>query len=118
MNTLIVADESVDYAIIQLLRSTGFSVLSIVEEHPGWSDSEVLELAFQLNAYLITEDKDFGELTYRLRRPSHGIMLVRMMEESNDEKADLVVEVLSRNMDRLISTFAVLAKHKLRIRPL
>lgn len=44
---LILADESVDFAIIKLLRDNGFSVLAIVEEHQGWSDSEVLELAFQ-----------------------------------------------------------------------
>lgn len=118
MNTPIVADESVDYAIIQLLRDAGFSVLAIVEEHSGWSDTQVLELAFRLNAYLITEDKDLGELTYRLRRPSHGILLVRMMEDPNEEKAALVLEVLLRNMDRLLNTFSVLAKHKLRIRPL
>jgi hypothetical protein len=52
MNTPIVADESVDYAIIQLLRDAGFSVLAVVEEHSGWSDAHVLELAFRSNAYL------------------------------------------------------------------
>ena len=115
---LILADESVDFAIIKLLRDNGFSVLAIVEEHQGWSDSEVLELAFQQQAYLITEDKDFGELTYRFRRPSHGILLVRMMEEPNEYKAALVLNVLKENFARLRHSFSVLEKNKLRVKPL
>ena len=118
MNTLIVTDESVDFSIIQLLRDAGFSVLAIVEEYQGWPDSKVLDLAFQEKAYLITEDKDFGELTYRLKRPSHGILLVRMMDEPNEEKAALVLQVIQQHLDQLINTFAVLEKNKLRIRPL
>lgn len=34
MSTLIVADESADFAIIELLREVGFSVLAIIEEYP------------------------------------------------------------------------------------
>ncbi len=114
---LIIADERVDFAIIQLLRAAGFSVLAIVEKYQGWPDSKVLDLAFQEKAYLITEDKDFGELTYRLKRPSHGILLGRMMEEPNEEKAALVLQVLQQHLDRLFNAFSVLEKHKLLIRP-
>jgi len=63
MNLL--ADESVDYAIIAALRNKGFVVRSISEEHPGIKDKEVLSKAILYNCLLLTEDKDFGELTYR-----------------------------------------------------
>lgn len=118
MNPLIVADESVDFAIIRALRDAGYSVFAIFEEYPGWSDAKVLQLAFEKGAYLITEDKDFGELTYRFKRPNHGILLIRMMQESGDHKAAMVLEVLQNNFARLENAFSVLEKGKLRINPL
>jgi predicted nuclease of predicted toxin-antitoxin system len=76
MTPLIVADESIDFAVAVSLRDAGFTVYSILEEHPGWPDTDVLRFAFAQNAFLITEDKDFGELTFRLKKPNHGILLI------------------------------------------
>jgi predicted nuclease of predicted toxin-antitoxin system len=118
MKALIVADESVDVEIVSVLRSAGFEVFSIVENHPGWPDTQVLEFAFAKNAYLITEDKDFGELTYRLRRPSHGILLIRLIDEGSEEKAALVLSLLEKQFDQLWKMFAVLERARLRIRPI
>jgi predicted nuclease of predicted toxin-antitoxin system len=63
----IVADESVDFGIISLLRQKGIEVLSIAEKNFGIKDEEVLTIAVKNQSLLITEDKDFGELTYRLK---------------------------------------------------
>lgn len=118
MKALIVADESVDVEITSALRSTGFEVYSIVENHPGWTDHQVLEFAFSKNAYLITEDKDFGELTYRLKKPSHGILLIRLIEEGSEEKAVIVLSLLEKQFDQLWKMFAVLERSKLRVKPI
>jgi predicted nuclease of predicted toxin-antitoxin system len=56
-----VADENVDKQIIERLRGDGFKVLSIAENRPGISDEEVLRMAADQNAILITADKDFGD---------------------------------------------------------
>lgn len=58
---LIMADESVDGRIIRALRNDGFSVFSIAESYRGIPDSQVIEIARYKNAFLITEDKDFGD---------------------------------------------------------
>ena len=118
MNRLIVADESVDFAIIRALRTDGFIVQSIAEDHAGWPDYQVLKYAFDQNAYLITEDKDFGELSYRFKQPNHGILLVRLIDESSEEKAEMVLEIIRSNGNRLVNQFSVLETHKLRIRPI
>ncbi|HRI58528.1 MAG TPA: DUF5615 family PIN-like protein [Saprospiraceae bacterium] len=115
---LILADESVDFAIIEALRAAGFEVQAIVEDSPGWPDVQVLAHAFDLPAFLITEDKDFGELTYRLRKPSRGILLVRLIHTSSESKAALVLEVLQTHLDQLLNTFSVLDESNLRIKPL
>lgn len=62
----IVADESVDFRIVEVVRENSISVLSIAESNPSISDAEVLAIAVEQNALLLTEDKDFGELVYRL----------------------------------------------------
>jgi predicted nuclease of predicted toxin-antitoxin system len=116
MKALIVADESVDFLVVISLRESGFNVVAIAEEHPGWPDTEVLEFAFAEKALLITEDKDFGELTYRLQKPSHGILLIRMMEHDSETKASYVLALLLENFDRFWNAFSVLETFKLRIR--
>lgn len=116
MNRLIIADESVDFAIVELLRNAGFDIRAIAEEHPGWSDERVLEFAFREKAFLMTEGKDFGELTYRLKKPNHGILLIRMIHLKGEVKAPLVLEVIREYGDRLLNCFSVLDEGKLRIK--
>ena len=61
MQLKILADENVDYQIIKNLRNKGFNVISILENYRGTPDKEVLNLAMNKEALLLTEDKDFGE---------------------------------------------------------
>jgi predicted nuclease of predicted toxin-antitoxin system len=62
-------DECCEAEIVSLLRSEGHEVLYVPEFKPGAADSEILPMAFKEKRILLTEDKDFGELVYRLRRP-------------------------------------------------
>ena len=72
----LVADESVDFGIIKLLRENKIEVLSIAHQKKGISDIEVLNIANENKCLLITEDKDFGELTHRLKLKHYGILLI------------------------------------------
>ncbi len=56
-----VADESVDQQIVERLRQEGHAIRYIVETGSGASDEDVLELAKQEGAILLSADKDFGE---------------------------------------------------------
>jgi predicted nuclease of predicted toxin-antitoxin system len=69
----VVIDESVDYLIVNKLKSTDFEVYAIIDELPSISDKEVLAIANKQNALLITEDKDFGELVFRFQLLHKGI---------------------------------------------
>lgn len=84
MNYQIVADESVDFRIVVQLREVGLTVYSIAEEQPSITDNSVLSIACDKQALLLTEDKDFGELVFRLQLPHHGILLIRI--ERSDHK--------------------------------
>jgi predicted nuclease of predicted toxin-antitoxin system len=64
----LLADESVDQQIVDRLRKDGHEVWYVTEMEPGISDDLVLKKANQEMAILLTANKDFGELVFRLNR--------------------------------------------------
>ena len=70
------ADECFDHGLVGILRNEGYDVLCVLESKRGATDDDVLALAFDERRIIITEDKDFGELVYRLKKPAHGIILI------------------------------------------
>ena len=114
MKYQIVADESVDFRIVLQLREIGFTVYAIVEQEPSISDEKVLSVANENEALLITEDKDFGELVFRLRLPHRGILLIRIIEAQ--DKIDSVVRTIVKYYAELLEKFSVINENKLRIK--
>jgi predicted nuclease of predicted toxin-antitoxin system len=112
----IVADESVDFSIIEYLREEDIDIYAIIESTPSISDTEVLSVAFEKDALLITEDKDFGELAIRLQKPNRGILLFRLFGLATEEKCKIIYETLKSSGNEMIDSFSVLTADKLRIR--
>jgi predicted nuclease of predicted toxin-antitoxin system len=102
------ADESVDHRLVLALRSKGLAVGSVTESASGSSDRQVLEMAVLQDSVLITEDKDFGELTFRLHLPNRGIMLVRSSDLSIEERADAMIAIAGLHATELGESFVVL----------
>ena len=48
---------------VAVLRALGHDVLSIAESHSGDDDTEVLALAWEERRWLMTFDRDYGELS-------------------------------------------------------
>lgn len=107
-NLAIVADESVDFRIIETLRINQQIVFSIAESKPSIFDSEVLAIAVEQKALLITEDKDFGEMVYRFGMKHCGILLIRLIESNSVEKAKLTLSAFQQYSNELKDAFAVL----------
>lgn len=49
---------------VALLRASGHDLLSISESHPGADDTTVLALAREQDRWLVTFDRDYGELLF------------------------------------------------------
>ncbi len=60
-----VVDEGVDKGIVERLRQENYNILYIAELSPSITDEAILKQANDLDALLITMDKDFGELIFR-----------------------------------------------------
>lgn len=112
----LVADESVDFTIVRLLRRIGFTVYSISESSPSISDEEVLQIAFQKNSILITEDKDFGELVIRFKKKNKGIVLIRLIGVGLEKKIEIIEQVFREHFEEMKNKFVVISKNYIRIR--
>ena len=64
------ADECCDTGLVASLRKDGHDVLYVTEKKAGAIDDEILSDAYKEERILITEDKDFGELVYRFKKPT------------------------------------------------
>ena len=109
----LLADEGFDYQVVKQLRTKGYSISSILETSPGITDEEVLAKANELAAVLLTEDKDFGELTYRLRLPNQGIVLLRMNGCPMDQKLARMLQLFTQYDSKLSSSFCVVTESKI-----
>jgi predicted nuclease of predicted toxin-antitoxin system len=104
--------------MVEALRVMGHDVLYAVEALRGATDEALLARAFSEQRVLLTEDKDFGELVYRLNRPARGIVLMRFDVADRDKKIPRLRYLLDQEAEALPSAFVVLESNKVRIRPL
>ena len=111
-----VADEGLDAPIIHALRNGGHEVYYIKDEHPGLSDDEVLKIANERGEILIANDKDFGELVYRLQQIHSGILLIRLSGIKPKEKAAIVLKAIEEHGKELYKAFTVINKTHVKIR--
>lgn len=116
MKKRVVADESVDFGLIVKLREAEFEVISISEKFAGIDNPKVLEIAVKEHVILITEDKDFGELTFRLKKNHYGILLIRLSDVPRKERLIVATKFIQDYYSALQNHFSVLTKNGLRIK--
>jgi predicted nuclease of predicted toxin-antitoxin system len=74
-------------------------------------------VASQAHTLLLTCDKDFGELVYRRRLSTAGVVLIRLAGLAAESKARLVTQTLQDHCHEMLNAFSVIAPGLLRIRP-
>lgn len=112
------ADECCDVGIVASLRADGHDVAYVLERRAGISDEDVLVNAFAEGRILLTEDKDFGGLIYRLKKPAYGIILIRIDVQARYEKWPCLKTLIAKYGDRLPGHFVAVDLNKYRFRPL
>jgi hypothetical protein len=108
----------VDAGLVRRLRGAGHDVFYVPEFASGMTDAEVLRRAYDKHRLLFTEDKDFGELVFRLHMPVPGLVLLCIDPEGHLLKwvpsglrgAEIRTEVFGR--------YAVIEEARFRSRPL
>lgn len=110
-------DESTGTGVVEYLRGLGHDVLPVSETMPQAEDQHILARAMSEGRILITNDKDFGELVFRSGQAHHGVLLLRLHDESPANRLRVVKVILEQCADRLAGCFTVATESSVRIRP-
>ena len=99
MNVKLLANENFPAPAIRRLRAEGVDGvdgLSVAELMPASSDVEVLAFARQEGRWIVTFDRDYGDLVFREGLlPLPAILFFRQEPYPPDRPADLVLAMLS-----------------------
>ncbi len=112
------ADENVARAIVSWVRAAGHDVLYAAEQRPGEADAVWLREAESQQRLILTCDKDFGELIFRDRMNSYGVVLLRMEDiplAARIARLDAAWAVVESNPE---GKFIVITDRKVRVRSL
>lgn len=114
----LLANENLPLDLVDALRSAGHEVTWIRTAAPGLDDKSVLAKAVAEDRLLITFDKDFGELAFRLGLPiTSGVILCRVSANSGMDAAVKVVAALNSRQD-WPGHFSVIDEQRVRMRRL
>ena len=99
-----------------ILRAHEVDALSIAEAIQGASDDEVLRIAVAEGRWIVTFDRDYGELIFRRgAAPPPAVVLLRVRHYAPQEPADWVLELL-RTPEDLVDQFVVFTRDGIRKR--
>ncbi|MGH8581876.1 MAG: DUF5615 family PIN-like protein [Gammaproteobacteria bacterium] len=118
MTIRLLLNENVPAPSVTRLRELGFDILSVSESFPGLKDAEVLSIAVREQRWLITFDRDYGELLFaRGHLPPPPVILLRVPSYRPIEPAAWIIE-LCRDEKEHRGRFTVFNGSTVRSRPL
>lgn len=103
---------------VAVLRKDGYDVLAITETHRSMSDLEILSVAVSENRWIVTFDRDYGELIFARNLPSPPALLhFRLRSYRPEEPGQMLIDLL-RDASNLSGQFVIIQEDNLRKRPL
>ena len=108
-------DECVGPSVVHWLRENDHDATSAYEDCRGWEDESILEKACSEGRIVVTMDKDFGEMVFRVRLPHCGIILLRSAYCGPSKKILMMKRVLSLPESDLSGRFVVVTETAIRI---
>jgi predicted nuclease of predicted toxin-antitoxin system len=112
----ILADENIEREFVEALREADFDVMSVRESFIGFADDEILQIAVDEKAVILTYDTDFGELVFRFSLKSYGVILLRLSGLSLVEKNRKTILAIREHEAELENAFTVISENSVRIR--
>jgi predicted nuclease of predicted toxin-antitoxin system len=114
----LLANENFPQPSVEMLRAAGHDVLAIAEFASGTSDHAVLSLAVEQKRWILTFDRDYGELIFA-RGMAHppSVVLLRL-ESYRPEDPPRVLLLVFEEQVSFDGFFAVVEVGRLRRRPL
>lgn len=112
------ANENIPGIVVTAMKADGHDVTWMRDLGPGSSDDQVLSRAFAEGRVVLTFDKDFGELAFRLGQQANpGVILLRPRLRSPDHLVRFTRAVLAQD-HTWEGHFTVAEEGRLRLVPL
>ncbi|HLD85217.1 MAG TPA: DUF5615 family PIN-like protein [archaeon] len=109
-------DESTGKKLHDFLIDKGLDSKFVSDIIPSALDKDVLKLAEKEKRILVTNDKDFGELVFRLNMPSSGVVLMRLKIDNSQNRQKCMSALLGNFLSRLQSNFTVVSESQTRFK--
>ncbi len=109
-------DESTGRKVARALAESGFDVLYVADVMRGAGDEKILQFAEQEKRILVTNDKDFGELVFRLMKPVTGVIFLRLASDVPQKRIEVLSKVIQNFQGKFIGHFIVANEYKIRVR--
>jgi len=91
----LLADENIPKKTVDLLKAQGVDVISVQESSSGLSDRDILDLAKAKGRIVVTFDKDFGQIIFKEKYKSQGLILLRFVPESPQQISKRILQLLA-----------------------
>jgi len=89
------ANENIPLLAIRLMRQAGHEVIAVIETAPASKDDEVLAWARREQCYILTFDRDYGDLVFKRRLPPPiAIIYFRFVPLTPQEPATYLFNLL------------------------
>jgi len=111
----LLVDECVGPSVVRWLRENNYDAISAFEDCRGWEDKSILEKAYSEGRIVITMDKDFGDMVFRMKLPHCGVMLLRCGYCGPSKKISMIKKALSLPESDLSGRFVVVTETAIRI---
>lgn len=108
-------DECTGPRVARWLKEERHMVFSVYDEARGSNDVALIDKAYDEDYIIITNDKDFGELVFRLDMEHKGVILLRLEDERSNNKIEVLQKLLRSYKDHLKGNFIVVTEGKIRI---
>ncbi len=112
------ADEDIPKDVVTFLRSLKHDVCWISTESPGIQDTEVLDKSYKEKRVLLTNDTDFGNLIFREKYSSSGVILFRLKNENVEVYIQILEQIILKHSTDLKGLFIIANGKKLKVRKL
>jgi predicted nuclease of predicted toxin-antitoxin system len=103
------------FSVVRTLCALSHDVLAVSEFQSRSVDRELMEMAYGDTRILVTEDKDFGWLTFVAHMVSPGVILIRFPASARNTLADTVSRLVAEFGPALTGSFTVLRPCDVRI---
>jgi predicted nuclease of predicted toxin-antitoxin system len=118
MTPALLANENVPAHSVRLLRDAGYDVAYVAESHAGIGDDAVLDWAVREGRWIVTFDRDYGDLVFaRGRATPRCVVFLRLSEYRPEDVAERLLPILG-DAESFHGHFVVVESDTVRKRPL